>query len=84
MSQYKVINYVNENLEIQELKIESIKYDHYLRISILRLLIWLEKNILKDPNRGIEIKKKLFSGFSFDDANLEYIIKSYKFWKTQI
>lgn len=80
MANYKMGTYVNENLEISVAKIPTNLYDHYLRMSILRLQMWLEENVLCNPTDGHHYKKKIEHGVVYNEETLKHFVHSFQFW----
>jgi len=60
-------------------------FDYQQLLSILRMLQWLQDNVLDPyPGKGHFLREKLSKGIEFNDGMNSYLINSYRHWKGQI
>ena len=81
MADYKRITYLDASMKIRRgIKVPFHEYQIITRASILRLLNWLNNNVLIDENIGFNLRSKLSDGIYFDQKWHQYLIESYCHW----
>lgn len=85
MENYKILTYMNENSQIVKGKLVDYSlYDKIQTASILRLLYWLNENILCHSHLGFNLRNKLSNGIKFDDYWNTYLINSFTYWNENL
>jgi hypothetical protein len=60
-------------------------YEYQLLLSILRMIQWLQDNVLDPyPGKGHFLREKLSKGVEFNEDMNSYLINSYRHWREQI
>ena len=61
-------------------KVKFHEYPTILRASIIRLLTWLNENVLINEELGFNLRSKLADGMYFNQECNQYLIESYCYW----
>ena len=71
--------FVNDDMEVGVVSGDRDTFNHYVRLSIIRALNWLETNVLTDPSKGYYLRKRL-NNFKFNRATEKYLRNSFHYW----
>lgn len=76
---------VIDTMQIRYYTSTSEDFEYQLVLSILRMIQWLQDNVLDPyPGKGHFLREKLSKGVELNEEMNSYLINSYRHWKEQM